>query len=547
MKLIGLDVGEKRIGVAKCDTSVRIAIPQNTIEVDGTEFQQIAKLASLIGTDYFVLGLPRSNDGRETAQSEYVKQFARSLKKHIPSAKIQFQDESLTSVEAEARLKSKKSYRKTGKLFKKGEVDSEAATIILQDFLEGFTSKGRQHENPDTAGPVGGSAVRPLGRGSEATTVGASPVTTGAGDRYPQVGDSRGGVKNGKTKTKVLAGISVAVLVLLALCGGAALWYNLSLAPVGCSAECKDIIFSVEQGDSPESIAKVLKENGLIKSTLAFQINARLSGEASQYQAGNYTFNQGMSSQEISAKIARGEINENVFNYTILPGQSIFEIQTGLKKAGYSDAEITAAFNKTYNSPVLKDKPANTSLEGYLYPETYEFYQDATVETILQRAIDEMNSAVVKNNLEQKFAAQGLSLNQGHTLASIVTEESVSGEESNIARVFLNRIANGMALGSDVTTKYAADLEDPDRQVYTDNSLILQIDSPYNTRKYVGLPPGPIASPSLAAMEAVASPAQNDYLYFLTGDDGLMYYSTTESGHLQNAASYCQKLCNLAL
>ena len=152
MKLIGLDVGEKRIGVAKCDTSVRIAIPQNTIDVDGTEFQQIAKLASLIGTDYFVLGLPRSNDGRETAQSEYVKQFARNLKKHIPSAKIQFQDESLTSVEAEARLKSKKSYRKTGKLFKKGEVDSEAATIILQDFLEGFTSKGRQHENSDTAG-----------------------------------------------------------------------------------------------------------------------------------------------------------------------------------------------------------------------------------------------------------------------------------------------------------------------------------------------------------------------------------------------------------
>ena len=158
MKIIGLDVGEKRIGVAKCDTSVRIAIPQNTIEVDGTEFQQLAKLATLIGTDYFVLGLPRNNQGEETAQSEFVKNFARSLKKHLPSAKIHFQDESLTSVEAEARLKSKKSYRKSGKLFQKGEVDSEAATIILQDFLESFQVNRLGSDAPSRA-PVGQPAV----------------------------------------------------------------------------------------------------------------------------------------------------------------------------------------------------------------------------------------------------------------------------------------------------------------------------------------------------------------------------------------------------
>ena len=498
MKIIGLDVGEKRIGVAKCDTSVRIAIPQNTIAVDGTEFQQIAKIAQLIGTDFFVLGLPRSNQGTETAQSEFVKKFAVELKKHLPSAKIRFQDESLTSVEAEARLKSKKSYRRSGKLFKKGEVDSEAATIILQDFLESFQNNS-------------------------------------------------GAVKNGKAKMKVVAIISSIILTLLVLSGGAAIWYFASLTPVGCSSECKDITFSVEQGDSPENIAKVLKESGLIKSALAFQINARLSGEATQYQVGSYTFNQGMSSQEISGKLARGEINQNVFNFTIVPGQNIFQIQESLKKAGYSETEISAAFSKTYSSPVLKDKPADTSLEGYLYPETYEFYKDTTVESILQRAIDEMNSVIIKHNFEQKFAAQGLSLNQGLTLASIVTEESVAGEEANVATVFLNRINSGMTLGSDVTAKYAADLLDPSRTTYTDNSLILEIDSPYNTRKYAGLPPGPIASPSLASLEAVANPTDNDYLYFLTGDDGVMYYSNTESGHNQNAAQYCQKLCSVAL
>ena len=567
MKIIGLDVGEKRIGVAKCDTSVRIAIPQNTIAVDGTEFQQIAKIAQLIGTDFFVLGLPRSNQGTETAQSEFVKKFAVELKKHLPSAKIRFQDESLTSVEAEARLKSKKSYRRSGKLFKKGEVDSEAATIILQDFLESFASRLSSDEEsakkfndrssrasaPDI--PISGSSQTAPWDAEGASlqrerTIGSTPATaggaTGARDGILEM-EPGNNMKKTKKNFKPLVIVSVIILSLLVLSGGAAIWYFASLTPVGCSSECKDITFSVEQGDSPENIAKVLKESGLIKSALAFQINARLSGEATQYQVGSYTFNQGMSSQEISGKLARGEINQNVFNFTIVPGQNIFQIQESLKKVGYSETEIVAAFSKTYSSPVLKDKPADTSLEGYLYPETYEFYKDTTVESILQRAIDEMNSVIIKHNFEQKFAAQGLSLNQGLTLASIVTEESVAGEEANVATVFLNRINSGMTLGSDVTAKYAADLLDPSRTTYTDNSLILEIDSPYNTRKYAGLPPGPIASPSLASLEAVANPTDNDYLYFLTGDDGVMYYSNTESGHNQNAAQYCQKLCSVAL
>ena len=122
MKIVGLDVGTRRIGVATADTNVRIAVPKTTVVVNnGFEFAEIARIARANNTNWFVLGMPRSNEGNKTAQSDYVKKFARSLKNAIPDAKIRFQDESLTSVEAEKRLKSRK------KGYRKEEIDAEAA------------------------------------------------------------------------------------------------------------------------------------------------------------------------------------------------------------------------------------------------------------------------------------------------------------------------------------------------------------------------------------------------------------------------------------
>ena len=132
MRIIGLDVGEKRIGVAKVDSSTRIAVPVGFLLADGSEWQEIRRIANLNNTNFFVLGLPRSNEGNETKQTLYVRGFARMLAKMIPGAKIRFQDESLTSVEAESRLKAHK------KKYEKGDIDAEAATIILQDFIESF-------------------------------------------------------------------------------------------------------------------------------------------------------------------------------------------------------------------------------------------------------------------------------------------------------------------------------------------------------------------------------------------------------------------------
>lgn len=205
MKLIALDVGTKRIGVAKADSKVRIAIPYSAVEVDGTEFQKIASLARAWDIDSFVIGLPRNSQGQETEQSRYVRQFARDLKKSIPSAKICFQDESLTSVEAEKRLKNRK------KGYKKGDIDSEAATIILQDFLEEKTGKS----------------------------------TTRAASTH------RKSVKAAKPHRFATA--IIAILVLLGLLGGAAFGYykynSRPVSEINCAEvdadECDDTVFAV--------------------------------------------------------------------------------------------------------------------------------------------------------------------------------------------------------------------------------------------------------------------------------------------------------------
>ena len=443
MRIIGLDVGEKRIGVARADSDTRIAVPIGFIDVDGSEWQEIARIARLNNTNFFVLGLPRSNEGNETAQSLYVRDFAKILIKKIPEAKIRLQDESLTSVMAEERLKSRK------KRYEKGEIDAEAASIILQDFLEGF--KG----------------------GVSTKTAKQSSVTPSK-------------EKNGKKKSK--KGIKIFSIVMILVI--------LGLVAVGAALFIREERYK-------------------------------------QYA-------------EMFAQM-ESEMTPEVFSFTILPGETIFDIKKKLAEVGYSNAEIEAGFDADYDFDFLKDRPEGATLEGYLYGETHEFYKTETVQGVLKVFLEKMGQVIDENNLEARYKEQGLSLYEGITLASVVQKEADSPEQPTVAQVFLTRLNYGIPLGSDVTVSYALDAIDPERETYGDNQSALVVDSCYNTRKYAGLPCGPISNPGLSALLAVAEPSDTSYLYFLTGDDGLMYYSYTESEHNSNAATHCQELCNISL
>lgn len=537
MKLIGLDVGTKRIGVARGDSSTRIAIPVGTLAADGREFEALKKLASRLNTKYFIIGLPRNNSGKETAQTEVSREFAKKLEQSIPGAKIRFQDESLTSVEAERRLMERA--KKTGKMYQKGEIDTEAATIILQDFLESV---------PTT---VAASTARPVVKAKKENKM-----------KKPRKKSSR------KLWLRITVGILSGAIIIGAIFF---IWYNSSLRPVYdsklCSTstadeQCKPINFTVETGDPISKIASNLERAGIIKSGLAFQLYVRWNGNPDQPpKPGEYQLSRASSAEDIYKQLIDGSKSANVFQLTILPGETVRQVKDKLRDLGYKDDEINSAFSKNYDHRVLNGKGDTSSLgaeplEGYIFGDTYEFYIGESVENIILTTLDNLWAAVEGNDLISRFGQHDLSLYEGITLASIVQKESSALDQPYVAEVFYNRLNNGIAFGSDVTLTYALNLVDPDRKTYQSNADALGLDHPYNTRNavYVGLTPGPISNPGISALLAVADPREPEgfgedrrAFYFLTGDDGKMYYSDTEDGHLQNVAKHCQELCNTKL
>ena len=567
MKIIGLDVGTVRIGVARADTATKIAIPDGFINVNGQEISEIQRKLGLYNSNILVMGMPRSNNGNQTAQSEFVKQFARQVAATIPGLKIYFQDESLTSVEAERRLKARKNN------YQKGEIDAESASIILQDFIERMqvalnnqqslspASLGEANNNSDNQNP-------------------ASNFT-----KEEEVTSSKSSKKQPKKKS-FMKKIIIALVILSTVAGlgafAAYTWYEKQLAapknfsckfnsPAAAATsegseenpDCHYQKFEIKTNQTIGDIAENLKKAGLIRSDFAFKTYLKLSSKSAKIKAGTYSLRANLSAKEIVEQMEKGVASSEVFNLTVLPGETLKEIKQKLIKLGYLSEQIDTALLKKYDSPVLKGlydnegkltnpaQPANVALEGYLYGETYQFYKGETVEHIFETMINQLNSVVVANHIEEKFQKRGFSLREGLILASIIQKEAHSEDMPGVSMVFQNRLKVGMTLGSDVTATYAADLVNPnrDRNDPNNNLRVLETDNLYNTRKHTGLTPGPICSPGITAILAVAEPDENkrSMRYFLTGDDGKMYYSVTDTEHTQKIRDYCQKLCSVGL
>ena len=567
MKIIGLDVGTVRIGVARADTATKIAIPDGFINVNGQEISEIQRKLRLYNSNILVMGMPRSNNGNQTAQSEFVKQFARQVAATIPGLKIYFQDESLTSVEAERRLKARKNN------YQKGEIDAESASIILQDFIERMqvALNNQQSLSPASLGEANNNSDN------------QNPASNFA--KEEEVASSKSSKKQPKKKS-FMKKIIIALVILLTVAGlgvfGAYTWYENQLAapknfsckfnsPAAAATsegseenpDCHYQKFEIKTNQTIGDIAENLKKAGLIRSDFAFKTYLKLSSKSAKIKAGTYSLRANLSAKEIVEQMEKGVASSEVFNLTVLPGETLKEIKQKLIKLGYLSEQIDTALLKKYDSPVLKGlydnegkltnpaQPANVALEGYLYGETYQFYKGETVEHIFETMINQLNSVVVANNIEEKFQKRGFSLREGLILASIIQKEAHSEDMPGVSMVFQNRLKVGMTLGSDVTATYAADLVNPnrDRNDPNNNLRVLETDNLYNTRKHTGLTPGPICSPGITAILAVAEPDENkrSMRYFLTGDDGKMYYSVTDTEHTQKIRDYCQKLCSVGL
>ena len=341
--------------------------------------------------------------------------------------------------------------------------------------------------------------------------------------------------KKPRSKKKLLLFVFLGfILLVLLLAGGAVALYMKGLSPVGTNKD-EYVKVSIVSGTAPTTIGEILEDKGVIKSSRAFSIYTRITKTQNSLQAGTYRLSPSESTPDIVKHLTNGSVD--TFSLTFLPGATLAEDKKVLLKAGFTEENIDAAFAKTYDSPLFAGKPASADLEGYVYGETYSFASDATVEDVLNRTFQQFYKAVQENDLEAKYKTQGLTLYEGITLASIVQRESIGGDEAQIAQVFYKRLSVDMPLGSDVTYQYIADktgvARDPD------------LDSPYNTRKYPGLPPGPISAPGLAALKAVAAPAAGDYVYFLSGDDDVTYFARTLDEHEANISAHCKVKCSI--
>ena len=300
-------------------------------------------------------------------------------------------------------------------------------------------------------------------------------------------------------------------------------------------------IFVVRPGASAGEIGEELQRAGLIRSATAFRIQVELREAAGSLAVGEYELRRNMSAGEIVDALATSRTRRTGL-VTIPEGWRAEEIALFLEASGVVDAEDFMAVVAGRGGPDAPALPAGaSSFEGYLFPESYEFGRDATAEAVVARFIAEFNRQV-DSSIRAAAAARGYSLAGLITLASIVEREaSEPAERGEIAAVFENRLERGMPLQADPTTQYALvpfgrlSTETP----YWKHDLSvedLQRESPYNTYRRSGLPPGPIANPGLAAISAVANAPERPWLFFVARTDGSHLFAESLDAHNQNVA-----------
>jgi UPF0755 protein len=299
-----------------------------------------------------------------------------------------------------------------------------------------------------------------------------------------------------------------------------------------------EINLTIIPGESVTSITGKLWEAGLISNPGAFRSYLQYTGLDISLKAGEYKLSPAMSPIEIANAI-QSSISAEV-TLTILPGWRVEEIANSLTTSGFNitpDEFLQAVQNhpEGYSFTMCQ---SDNSLEGYLFPDSYTMARESTIDDLLPQIL--MNfEAQINAELHNGFTTQGLDLCQAVTLASIVQREAVLPEEmALIASVFYNRLNSGAELASDPTVQYALGFNQEQGTWWTNPLSLqdLQVNSPYNTYIYKGLPPGPISNPGLSALRAVAFPAQTNYYYFRAACDG--------SGRHLFAETYAEHLAN---
>lgn len=330
---------------------------------------------------------------------------------------------------------------------------------------------------------------------------------------------------------RVLLGILVLLAVLLVPVGMLAWnWWQLQQPYKGYTGEEK--LVEVKPGTSASQIIERLETEGVLADAGGARFYLVYFLDDASIRAGEYLFRGPLTTPQVLNMLTRGQVVNH--SITLVEGLTLEETADQLVKAGFGKRDT---FLELMRSPALiaDFDPQAPDLEGYLFPETYSFSRDVDEKTVVQTLVK-----TFRKRFDEKVkpkAGPGRTMRQLVTLASIVEKEAqVSSERPVIAAVYQNRVDRGMGLGADPTVIYA--LKRLGRWNGNIRKDDLRVDSPYNTYRYAGLPPGPICSPGLASLAAAADPADVPYLYFVSRNDGTHVFAQSLSEHNRNVEQW---------
>ena len=330
------------------------------------------------------------------------------------------------------------------------------------------------------------------------------------------------------------------ILTLLVLCAlisaaFAYTYYNSGLEALKeIEADAKEI--EIPKGSTVRSVSKILKEEDLIKDSFVFELYCKINEKADKIKAGRYNISSSMKVSEIVDVLVSGKALIDTVKLTIPEGYNLAQIADRINSLGVVSQESIQAALKAdvYEYEFIEQIPEREKkLEGYLFPDTYEIYKNTTAEAIIRKLLERFDD-VFTEEFRNRAEELNMSIDQVVTLASIIEREArLDKERKTISGVFHNRLKKKMLLQSCATVQYL--LKEPKEELLYED---LEIDSPYNTYKYAGLPPGPIASPGLASIEAALYPEDTDLLYFFALDDGSHVFTKTYNEHINAQNKY---------
>ncbi len=339
---------------------------------------------------------------------------------------------------------------------------------------------------------------------------------------------------------KIIFGLLM-VVVVVAVGVGIYFVFELGARP---SVKEDSVPFRVNSGESFATVADNLQQKNLIRNTFVFRIRARLLNAEQKVQAGDFSLRRNMTVDEVLENLSKARLNDR--DVTIIEGLRLEQIAAMFAQKGWDKNKFIAAVSQEdWQFGFLNDKPPGASVEGFLFPDTYRipasFDEKQIVEMMLRRFGEQYNAT-----LRQK-AREGPGIYKVVVLASIIEREAAKEDERGvISSVFYNRLSKNMKLETDPTVQWARDTalaaKDPNFSKWwaVPSKDDLQIDSPYNTYKVTGFPPGPICNPGLAALQAATEPFTTDYIFFVaTGDRERSHaFAKTIEEHNANIKKY---------